>query len=223
MECACVVVCSVVVVIVTVVVGTVVLVADWVVVVVLVVVVTGFTSAGDKTIGVKESVFDWFFFNFLNWSTDEQTDKDLPWHRQCEAGQYPVAQLFWHHVSMFACPAHAPAAKQILEDLRWRESPEHGGPLHSSPSHWDRHHHRIKSELGEICFLQKTPRIFRAHINQWSLSLEMVKRTQTLKCDSFTLLFKFCVCFSLYFLQLSNVIYCNSLICFHVFNIHCFV
>lgn len=96
-----------------------------------------------------------FFFNFWNWSTDEQTDKDLPRHRQCEVGQYPVAQLFWHHVFMFACPAHAPAAKQILEDLRWRESPEHGGPLHSSPSHWDRHHHRIKSELGEICFLQK--------------------------------------------------------------------
>lgn len=31
-------------------------------VVVLVVVVTGFTSAGDRTIGVKESVFDGFFF-----------------------------------------------------------------------------------------------------------------------------------------------------------------
>lgn len=93
------------------------------------------------------------FFYFWNWTTDEQTDKDLPWHRQCEAGQYPVAQLFWHHVSMFACPAHAPAAKQTLEDLRWRDSPEHGGTLHSSPSHWDRHHQRIKSELGETFFL----------------------------------------------------------------------
>lgn len=218
MECACVVVCSVVVVVVSVVVGTVVLVVDWVVVVVLVVVVTGFTSAGDKTIGVKESVFKLFFFNFLNWSTDEQTDKDLPWHRQCEAGQYPVAQLFWHHVSMFACPAHAPAAKQILEDLRWRESPEHGGPLHSSPSHWDRHHHRIKSELGEICFLQTN----KNHQSSFNSFKSRWKGTRT----SFTLSFEvLCLLFLYFFYNLAMwfIVTVWHQVCFHVFNKHSFI
>lgn len=99
---------------------------------------------------------------------------------------------------MFACPAHAPAAKQILEDLRWRESPEHGGPLHSSPSHWDRHHHRIKSELGENCFLQK-----KKYNIQTQSSFKLMKSRsrngetglEHLYCIALRFLFKFCVGF----------------------------
>lgn len=223
MECACVVVCSVVVVVVSVVVGTVVLVVDWVVVVVLVVVVTGFTSAGDKTIGVKESVFNFFFL--ISW-IDQQMNRQTRTYP--DTGSARLGSTPWHSCSGTTCPCLPVLPMPQPPNKYWRISG--GGRVRNMADHYNPLPHTgtdttiVSSQnWAKFVFYKKNPRIFRAHINQWSLSLEMVKRTQTLKCDSFTLLFKFCVCFSLYFLQLSNVIYCNSLICFHVFNIHCFV